>query len=152
MTQHLAMDRNMKYTTLSVYSFLSILHMCVCQYAMTASPTNMIINVEDEDVYFSGSFSCRNQLDCAQECFKQSHDTTFYYALFKRADKLCVCANNFDWRKIAETASGTNEVVRIGVREGRATLKTYNLLWYGTYPMCLICIITILFENGHAYL
>ena len=85
---------------------------------MTASATDMIINVEDEDTYFSGSFSCRNQLDCAQECFKQSHNTTFYYALFKRDGQLCVCAYNFDWRRIAETASRTNGIVRIGVREG----------------------------------
>ena len=93
---------------------------------MTAFPTGMVINVEDENLYFSGTFSCRSQLDCAQECFKPSHDTTFYYALFKRADQLCVCVNNFDWRKIAETASGTNEIVRIGIREGRVNLKTYN--------------------------
>ena len=96
---------------------------------MTASPTDMIINVEDDNIYFSGSFSCRDQLDCARECFKQRQHTTFYYALFKRVEKLCVCANNFDWRKIAETASGTNEVVRIGVREGRVILKTHNLLY-----------------------
>ena len=106
---------------LYVYSFLSNLHICVCQYDMTASPSVMIINVEDEDLYFSGSFRCRSQLDCAQECFKQSHDTTFYYALFKRDEKLCVCAYNFDWRGIAETASGTNEIVRIGIREGKVT-------------------------------
>ena len=105
-----------------VYNFLSMFHICVCQYDMTASPSDMIINVADEDLYFSGSFSCRSQLDCAQECFKQSHDTTFYYALFKRDQKLCVCAHNFDWRGIAETASGTNEVVRIGVREGSVKL------------------------------
>ena len=131
MTKDLAMDKNKKDTLIVyAYSFLSILHICVCQYDMTASPTDMIINLEDETIYFSGSFSCRNQLDCAQECFKQSHYTTFYYALFKRVEKLCVCANNFDWRKIAETASGANEVVRIGVREGRVILKTHNLLWY----------------------
>ena len=88
-------------------------------YGMTASPADMIINVEDEDIYFSGSFSCRNQLDCTRECLKQSHHTTFHYALFKRDGKLCVCAYDFDWTKIAETASGTNEIVRIGIREGR---------------------------------
>ena len=109
------------------YSFLRILHICICQYDMTASPTDMIINLEDEHTYFSGSFSCRNQLDCAQECFKQSHDTTFYYALFKKDGQLCVCAYTFDWRKIAETASGTYGITRMSVREGRVTLEiTFN--------------------------
>ena len=85
---------------------------------MTDSPTDMIINLEDENLYFSGSFSCRSQLDCTRECFKQSHHTTFYYALFKRDEKLCVCSSNFDWSEIAETASGTNEIVRIQLRQG----------------------------------
>ena len=104
---------------LYVYNFLNMLQICVCLYDMTDSPTDMIINLEDENVYFNGSFRCRNQLDCSRECFKQSHDTTFYYALFKKDEKLCVCASNLDWRKISETSSGTNEIIRIQLRQGK---------------------------------
>ena len=101
---------------LCVYTFLTMLQICVTQYHMTDSPTVMTVNLEDDDSYFNGSFSCRSQLDCARECFKQTHHTPFYYSLFKRDEKLCVCSSHFHWSEIE--VSGTDEIVRIQLRQG----------------------------------
>ena len=74
------------------------------------------INESEFNLFFSDAMVVLNQIQCCAECLKEN-DMTYYYALLKRSENLCVCKRDFDWRQISGH-SGVHEVKWIEIREG----------------------------------
>ena len=76
----------------------------------------MYLSESDDNLYFNDTMLVHNQIQCCAQCLR-GYNQTYYYALYKHTDKLCVCQRDFDWRSISST-SGVYEVKRIEIREG----------------------------------